>query len=192
MSTAKNTLYFQGCSLFRQRITASLLSCKNIKISNIRDQDESPGLQEFEASFLRLIEQLTDGCNVEINETGTSLRFKPGVLTGGMDLVHNCGVGRSIGWFIEGILPIAMFCKSQVQLTFHGITNDPTDLSVDIIKTVTIPLLQNFGIFGIELKIIRRGCAPKGMNSYSLLTYYSCYLLKCVILFYQKVVVSSH
>lgn len=41
-------------------------------------------------------------------------------------------------------------------------TNDGLDLSVDILQTVTIPLLQNFGIWGITLKVKRRGAMPKG------------------------------
>jgi hypothetical protein len=31
---------------------------------------DSPGLQDYEASFLRLVEKVTNGCSVEINETG--------------------------------------------------------------------------------------------------------------------------
>ena len=51
------------------------------------------------------------GCHIEINETGTTLRFKPGLLQGssagsstgtGKVVTHDCGTSRSIGWFIEG------------------------------------------------------------------------------------------
>lgn len=55
------TLKYQGCSLFRQRIVASLLSGQPLKIEHIRSKDDAPGLQDFEANFLRLIEKLTDG-----------------------------------------------------------------------------------------------------------------------------------
>jgi RNA 3'-terminal phosphate cyclase-like protein len=97
--------------MFRERIVASILSKNPLKIEKIRHKDqESPGLQDFEASFLRLVEAISDGAFVEINETGTTLRVKPGVLVGGgmagRPLVHNCGTSRSIGWFIEGLLPL--------------------------------------------------------------------------------------
>eukprot|EP00128_Syssomonas_multiformis_P011072 Colp12_sorted_trinity150504_noHs@32145 len=164
------TLKYQGCSLFRQRIVASLLSGQPLKIEHIRSKDDAPGLQDFEANFLRLIEKLTDGCHIEINETGTTLRFKPGLLQGsssgstgtGRVVTHDCGTSRSIGWFIEGIIPIALFCKTPVEITFTGVTNDGTDLSVDILKTVTLPLLQNFGAWGATLNVKRRGAMPKG------------------------------
>jgi len=190
------TLKYQGCGLFRQRIVASLLSGQPLKIEHIRSKDDAPGLQDFEASFLRLIEKLTDGecmytpimqpvaivfnsyfivtrfagCHIEINETGTTLRFKPGLLQGsssgstgtGKKVTHDCGTSRSIGWFIEGIIPIALFCKTQVDIVFTGVTNDSTDLSVDVLKTVTLPLLQNFGVWGGSLEVKRRGAMPKG------------------------------
>lgn len=43
-----------------------------------------------------------------------------------------------------------------------GITNDETDLSVDVIRAVTLPLLQNFGVWGATLEVKRRGCRPLG------------------------------
>lgn len=54
-------LQYRGCSNFRQRIVAATLSGKTLKISEIRQDDESPGLHDFEANFLRLIEAMSDG-----------------------------------------------------------------------------------------------------------------------------------
>ena len=54
----------------------------------IRDRDESPGLRECEASVVRLVDKITNGSRVEINETGTRITFvpgkeeKPGILLG--------------------------------------------------------------------------------------------------------------
>ena len=55
------SLRFEGSQTFRYRIVAAVLSGKNIRIERIRETDDQPGLQEFEASFLRLIEKLSDG-----------------------------------------------------------------------------------------------------------------------------------
>jgi RNA 3'-terminal phosphate cyclase-like protein len=101
------------------------------------------------------------GTRIEINETGTTLRFKPGILIGGR-ISHDCGLSRSIGWFIEGILPLAPFCKTALEITFSGITNDDLDLSADVLANVTIPLLKNFGIYNVVFKIKKRGMPPKG------------------------------
>jgi hypothetical protein len=65
-------LRFRGCQHFRQRLLLSTLSGKAMRIDDIRVNDQSPGLRDYEASLLRLLEKLTNGCLVEINETGGS------------------------------------------------------------------------------------------------------------------------
>lgn len=58
-------LRFSGCSLFRQRLVAATLSGRAVTIRDIRSEDPhaqgSTGLADYEASFLRLIDSLTDG-----------------------------------------------------------------------------------------------------------------------------------
>ena len=54
-------LKFEGCRSFRIRIVVSILSGKPLSIAKIRETDEYPGLHDFEVSFLRLIEKLSDG-----------------------------------------------------------------------------------------------------------------------------------
>eukprot|EP00596_Hydrurales_sp_CCMP1899_P001138 CAMPEP_0119038492 /NCGR_PEP_ID=MMETSP1177-20130426/7455_1 /TAXON_ID=2985 /ORGANISM="Ochromonas sp, Strain CCMP1899" /LENGTH=288 /DNA_ID=CAMNT_0007001153 /DNA_START=148 /DNA_END=1015 /DNA_ORIENTATION=- len=157
-------LRYEGCAQFRQRIVAATLSQKSLRIDKIRDQDDSPGLHDFEANFLRLIEKITDGCSIEINETGTTLRYKPGLITGGR-FSHDCGASRAVGWFIEGIIPLAVFSKDAINAVLTGITNDSLDISVDILRNVTLPFLRNFGVEGATLNIKKRGAAPLGGGS---------------------------
>ena len=66
----RTMLVFQGCQFFRLRLVLSCISGRAIRISDTRGDDEAPGLRQFEASFLRLIEKISNGCVVEINETG--------------------------------------------------------------------------------------------------------------------------
>lgn len=155
-------LRFTGCAQFRQRIAMSILSQKRIRIDGIRDKDETPGLKDFEAGFLRLVDKLTNGSKFEINETGTSLRFQPGFVVGG-SLEHDCGRSRSIGWFIEGILPILPFGKKASSIAFTGITNDDADFTVDTLRTVVFPNLSHFGFGeGLSVTVKKRGVPPEG------------------------------
>lgn len=130
-------------------------------IEKIREVDESPGLQDFEISFLRLIEKLSDGCKIQINETGTSIKLAPGMICGG-SIIHDCGTAKGIGWFIEGILPLLFLGREMSFITFYGMTNDAYDLSVDTLQHATIPLLRKIGINGLKLKVSRRGAFPNG------------------------------
>eukprot|EP01035_Chromulina_nebulosa_P020430 gene20430-26511_t len=180
------SLRYDGCANFRARLTVSTLSGKPLKISHIREQDiESGGsivgLQDYEANYLKLLESLSDGCTIEVNETGTQLYYRPGLLIGGT-ITHNCGTSKSIGWFIEGILPLALLCKSPVKLILTGITNDSQDFTVDVLRHVTIPLLKHFidcNLPTIEVKT--RGCAPKGGGS----VVFTCPVVKSILPIYN-------
>ncbi|KZO99398.1 18S rRNA biogenesis protein [Calocera viscosa TUFC12733] len=153
---------FDGHDHFRNRLVLSVLSGKPVRIDKIRSDDKDPGLRDYEASFLRLLEKITNGSHVEISYTGTSVLFRPGVLSGGV-VSHDCPLSRSIGYFLEAIVPLAPFSKQRVELTLRGITTDARDLSADTIRTVTLPTLAPFGVSeGVELKIRKRGAAPGG------------------------------
>ena len=55
---------------------------------------------------------------------------------------------------------LAPFSKKPFDLTLRGITTDDYDLSVDLIRTVTLPHLQLFGITdGLELKVSTCACS---------------------------------
>eukprot|EP01138_Halocafeteria_seosinensis_P011084 gb/GECG01011320.1/.p1 GENE.gb/GECG01011320.1/~~gb/GECG01011320.1/.p1 ORF type:complete len:415 (+),score=31.23 gb/GECG01011320.1/:1-1245(+) len=154
-------LKFRGCADFRQRVAFAVLSGRKLQIDEIRDQEEEPGLREYEASFLRLIDTITNGTQIDINETGTRIRMKPGIISGG-NVEHNCGNVRSIGYFIEGIIHLLPFAKKAVKANLYGITNDSFDLSVDSLRNVTIPNIRMFGLEGASLVIKKRGAPPRG------------------------------
>lgn len=155
------TLRYEGSGHFRHRLVLSTLSGRPLIITRIRADDEEPGLRDFEGSFLKLLERITNGCQIEINETGTVLRYVPGIVSGGKH-AHDCGTGRAIGWFVEGILPLAVFAKEPLRLALTGLTNDAMDVSADNLRGVVLPLLGQFGGEGATLTIKRRGLPPLG------------------------------
>lgn len=114
-----------------------------------------------------MIEKITNGCKIEIDHTGTSVYYRPGVIIGGK-VEHDCGNERGIGYFLEALVCLAPFGKDTLDITLHGITNPNNDLdvSVDIFKSVTIPMLNHFGINeNIHLKVIKRGAPPSGCGT---------------------------
>jgi RNA 3'-terminal phosphate cyclase-like protein len=157
-------LKLRGAKYFRQRLICATLSGKAVLIKDIRVRDEHPGLREYEASLLRLIEKITNGCTIEIDVTGTAVYYKPGFILGGR-VQHDCGKERSIGYFLEALVCLAPFGKEPLKATLTGITNssDGLDLSVDLFRTVTLPNLRHVGIDeGLSFKILKRGASPNG------------------------------
>ncbi|CAJ1923620.1 unnamed protein product [Cylindrotheca closterium] len=167
---SKAIRFDDGATQFRQRLIASILSHRPVLIRNIRAEDlENPGLKDYEASFLRLLDSMTNGSKMEINNTGTQLRFQPGVLLGG-DIQHQCPDSRSIGWFLEGIMPLAPFGKEELSIYFEGITDGCCELdpSADYLQKSAIPLFAKFGIgiddddSAVRIRVLQRAAAPTG------------------------------
>jgi RNA 3'-terminal phosphate cyclase-like protein len=51
----------------------------------------------------------------------------------------------------------------RVDINFRGVTNDNMDISVDILRTVTIPLMKNFMPEAqVTFKVHKRGARPLG------------------------------
>jgi RNA 3'-terminal phosphate cyclase-like protein len=179
MSKSSSSLlrFDDGAVQFRQRLIVSLLSHRPLLIRNIRCNDlQHPGLKDYEASFLRLLDAITNGTKMEINASGTQLKFHPGTLLGG-EYEHVCPDTRSIGWFLEGILPLGPFGKEPLIITFMGITNGccEMDPSPDYWQRSALPLFSHFGMgsssndtadqdmdHGIQpqIKVLHRAAAP--------------------------------
>ncbi|ORX45290.1 RNA 3'-terminal phosphate cyclase [Hesseltinella vesiculosa] len=155
-------LHFEGHKYLRQRLILATLSSKIVRIDKIRSDDQDPGIRDYEAKFLQLLEKATNGSTIEISYTGTSIMYKPGAIQGGR-IEHDCGTDRSISYFLEPMLALAPFSKLPFVLTLQGITTDHIDPSVDILRTVLLPQLARFGIEqGVQLKITKRGAPPLG------------------------------
>ena len=135
-------------------------------MDDIRANDENPGLRDYEASALRLLDKLTNGMAVEINESGTALKYKPGIVTGGRRIRHDCGSSRGIGYFLEMVLCVGLFAKKPVDVTLVGVTNDDAEISVDTFRAVTLPILKRqFGVEeGLALQIVRRSADAGGQT----------------------------
>ncbi|CAL1405177.1 unnamed protein product [Linum trigynum] len=135
----------KGSQNLRQRLLLSTLSGTPILVEDIRADDKLPGLRPHEISLLRLFDRVTDDCVVEINDTGTKFKYKPGVVMGGRRVAHDCGVSRAIGYFLEPLIVLGLFGKKPLEIRLKGITNDSKDQYVDIFRSTTLPILRRFG-----------------------------------------------
>lgn len=80
-------------------------------------------LTEYEINLLRLVDKLTNGMNLVVNEVGTKIAFQPGLLIGG-EIEHECCKQRGIGYYLELIFMLAPFFKKGMKITLRGVTNN--------------------------------------------------------------------
>ena len=161
----KLTVHSKTTSVYRTQLVCSILSQRPVVFNNIREDAETPGLTDAEIAFAKLLAMLTNGTKLSINETATRLSFAPGVPTGG---VANLKVDSAVnlGWLIEGLLPLAPFCKDSMRVTVSGgITDSDDEIGINFIRSVSLRLLEKFGVFGATLDCTQRGFPPNGGGS---------------------------
>ncbi|PWY72461.1 RNA-3'-phosphate cyclase family protein [Aspergillus sclerotioniger CBS 115572] len=173
-STSQPPLRFTSHKNFVYRLVFATLTGRTIQISQIRPSSPTnPGLAPHEISFLRLLESITNGSQMEISYTGTILVYKPGLITGsaagtaastGGVVRHElpAGCNRGVSYYLLPLCLLAPFSKAPIKVLFTGpgviTSSTPTgDMSVDSVRTAILPLYNQFGIFNnIELRILRR------------------------------------
>ncbi|KAF2356419.1 RNA 3'-terminal phosphate cyclase type 2 [Trinorchestia longiramus] len=154
-------LVYEGCNFLRQRLILSCLSGRKVKISNIRANEERPGVLEHEMNLIRLFDQLCNGAKLEVSRSGTCFTFIPGILLGGT-FTHTCEPSRGIGYYLEPLMMLAPFCKKPLHITLKGITNCNSDVSVDQLRYSLLPLLRKFmeREEEVSLIVVKRGLPP--------------------------------
>jgi len=166
-------LRFTSQKSLAHRLVLSTLTGRPVHISQIRPSSHTnPGLAPHEVSFLRLLEAITNGSHIELSYTGTTLLYKPGLITGsspgsgasGGVIRHELPAGctRGLSYFLLPLCLMAPFSKAPMNVLFTGpgvITSaTPSgDMSADSVRTAILPLYAHFGVSNnIELRILRR------------------------------------
>lgn len=178
-NSSQPPLRFTTQKALAHRLVLSTLTGRSIHISQIRPSlPTNPGLASHEISFLRLLEAVTNGSTIEISYTGTTLHYRPGLITGsapgtganGGVIRHEIPAGctRGVSYFLIPLCILAPFSKAPMNVLFSGpgvVTSaTPTgDISADSVRTAILPLYANFGISNnIELRILRRSGLGQG------------------------------
>lgn len=173
-------LKFTGAQYLVQRLVLATLTGRTVRISQIRASSHSaPGLAPHEVSFLRLLDEITNGSQIEFSLTGTTVVYKPGLIIGSApghgaqngvvrhELPAECS--RGVSYFLLPLCLLAPLSKAQVNVLFTGpgvITSSTADgdVSVDTVRTAILPYFKFFGIErSMEVRITQRSnCGSNG------------------------------
>ena len=81
----------------------------------------------------------------------------------GLPVEHACHLDRSLTYYLEAVVPLAVFGKTLLSLTLTGNTDDCLDQSIDSFKASWVHLLKLFAAEGsLEITVQKRGYAPLG------------------------------
>ncbi|KAF2217607.1 hypothetical protein CERZMDRAFT_31753 [Cercospora zeae-maydis SCOH1-5] len=166
-------LKFTGSKHLVTRLVLATLTGRPVRISQIRESNHNaPGLAPHEVSFLRLLDAITNGSEIVFSQTGTTVAYAPGLITGSAaghgaaggvirhELPADCSRGAS--FFLIPLCLLAPFSKAKmnVLLTGPGVITSATptgDVSVDTVRTAILPIFKSFGIErDLALRVLRR------------------------------------
>lgn len=139
---------FNDSYLFRYKIAFSLLTMTPIHIKNIHIDSVNFGLQSYEINYLKLITMITNGSKVQINKTGSEIKFVPGTITNnlGTHFSFECDKNRGLSYYLEGILLISLYGKEKLNCCLVGVTNNTQDVSADNFKLIFFCIINNIVI----------------------------------------------
>ena len=124
-------LNFTGHRHLVSRLLLATLSGRPIRISQIRSSSTNPGLTRSETNFVRLLDAVTNGGQVQFSMTGTTLVYRPGLITGSAEglgahggvirheIPRECS-RRGVSWWLIPLCILAPFAKDKVNVILHG------------------------------------------------------------------------
>jgi RNA 3'-terminal phosphate cyclase-like protein len=73
------------------------------------------------------MQSIQTGCKVEV--TSKHLTYIPGIITNnaGLPFDFDCGVDRAVGYYLEPLIILSLFGKTEIKVTLTGFTNDNLD-----------------------------------------------------------------
>ncbi|KAJ4382874.1 hypothetical protein N0V86_002099 [Didymella sp. IMI 355093] len=148
-------LNFTGHRHLVSRLLLATLTGRPIRISQIRSSSTNPGLTRYETNFVRLLDAVTNGSQVQFSMTGTTLVYRPGLITGSAEglgahggvirheIPRDCA-RRGVSWWLIPLCILSPFAKDKVNVILHGdgcvTSSTPAgDISADTVRTALLP-----------------------------------------------------
>ena len=148
-------------TIVRYSVALASLLGKEIKIQNIRQRRDKPGLR---AQHLKVIQACAEMCHgvVENAAVGSKeITYIPREKFKGGEYHWDIGTAGSTTMFAQALLPLACFAEKPSKFRLEGGLFQDFAPSAYHMKSILLPLLKKMGIQA-ELEIIRPGYVPKG------------------------------
>jgi len=148
-------------TIVRYSVALASLLGKEIRIQNIRQRRDKPGLR---AQHLKVIQACAEMCHgvVENAAVGSKeITYIPREKFKGGEYHWDIGTAGSTTMFAQALLPLACFAEKPSKFRLEGGLFQDFAPSAYHMKFVLLPLLKKMGIQA-ELEIIRPGYVPKG------------------------------
>ncbi|MDI6916362.1 MAG: RNA 3'-terminal phosphate cyclase [Thermoplasmatales archaeon] len=149
-----------GGQIVRTAVALSALTNKPVKVFNIRAKRKNPGLSY---QHLTAINSVAEICDAEIKglwKGSSVIEFYPKKINHGV-FDFDVGTAGSVTLVLQCCLLPGLFADEKTKIKIRGGTDVKWSPPVDYFSHVFLEILSKMGV-KTELKIIKRGCYPKG------------------------------
>ncbi len=155
-----------GGQVLRTALTLSLLTGRDLQISNIRAGRKRPGLLRQHLTCVKAAIKISGGQATGVKPGSTELYFKPGQVLAG-DYHFAIGTAGSTSLVCQTIfLPLALTGQTS-RITFEGGTHNGMSPSVTFLDKSWLPIMKGIGIDTI-LSLEKYGFYPAGGGRWTL------------------------
>ena len=149
-----------GGQILRTSLSLSMLTQKPFKITNIRGNRDTPGLQN---QHLTAVNAAVKICNAKVKGNALNsqeLEFIPSKVVSG-NYTFDIGTAGSTILVLQTLLPPLLFSKEKSALRIIGGTSNPLAPPALYIKGVFLWFLKNIGAT-VDVNVEKEGFAPQG------------------------------
>ncbi|MCQ1536763.1 RNA 3'-terminal phosphate cyclase [Methanosarcina sp. KYL-1] len=154
-----------GGQLVRTAVALSAVTGKAVKIRNIRKNRPNPGLKQQHMKALETAARICEARVSGLFPGSTEFSFAPVEIRGGKYDV-DIGTAGSITLLLQCLMPALPFAKEKVELRVRGGTDVAWSPTIDYLRHVTFPALEQMGYSG-RVTLKERGYYPKGGGTVS-------------------------
>jgi len=148
-----------GGQIVRTALALSTALQVPVKVENIRQGREQPGLKAQHLACIKALQQL---CNAKVDgdKLGSDfILYAPGKIKS-RKVEVDIGTAGSITLLLQSLLVPCFFANHSVTLKIKGGTSGKWQMPFDYFENVFIPHLRNYA--DINVKLNKRGYYPKG------------------------------
>lgn len=149
-----------GGQLVRTAVALSAITRTGIRIKNIRQNRQNPGLKQ---QHLKALDTAALICEAKVSGLfpgSTELSFVPMEIKGGQYEI-DIGTAGSIALLLQCLMPILPFAKEKVELIIRGGTDVAWAPTIDYLQKVTLKALEKLSYKG-RIVLHEHGYYPKG------------------------------
>lgn len=149
-----------GGQILRMSIALSAVTCKPIKVFNIRAKRSEPGLKAQHLTAIKSMAQIVDAEVKGLRLGSMEIDFYPKGPRGGQ-YFFDIGTAGSTTLVLQSLMPAASFSPQPISAEVKGGTNNPMAPPIDYVQQVLLPMVSRMGYKG-RITLLRRGFYPKG------------------------------